>query len=111
MLVRTWRGSTRADDADRYLAYLEQTGLQAFRDTPGNLGAVTLRRLTSDGRAEFQIVSFWESMDAIRAFAGPRPERAVFFPEDARYLVTRDEGVDHFETVYARWPGENTAVA
>jgi heme-degrading monooxygenase HmoA len=109
MLVRTWRGATRAEDADTYLEYLEKTGLQAFRDTPGNLGAVTLRRLTGDGRAEFEIVSFWESMDAVRAFAGPEPERAVFFPEDAHYLVERDEGVDHFDTVYARWPANSSS--
>lgn len=105
MLARTWRGFTKAEDAETYLAYVERTGLQAFRDTPGNLGAMMLVRRTADGRVELQIVSFWESMDAVRAFAGPNPERAVFFPEDARYLVERDEGVGHFDAVYARWPG------
>lgn len=106
MLVRTWRGATKAEDADAYLAYLERTGLQAFRDTPGNLGALTLRRLMGDGRAEFRIVSFWESMEAVRAFAGPDPDRAVFYPEDADYLVERDELVDHFDAVHARWPAD-----
>jgi heme-degrading monooxygenase HmoA len=105
MLVRTWRGATRAEDAETYLDYVRRTGLRAFRETPGNLGALTLRRFTSDGRAEFEIVSFWESMDAVRAFAGPEPEHAVFFPEDMHYLVARDEHVDHFDTLEARWPG------
>ena len=67
---------------------------------PGNLGVVTLRRLV-DGRAEFLMVSFWESEAAVRAFAGPDIERAVFYPEDDRYLVDRDLVSYHYEVVAA----------
>jgi heme-degrading monooxygenase HmoA len=100
MIARTWRGATGADDADRYLQYLHQTGLTAFRDTPGNRGAAVLRRVV-DGRAEFVVLSLWDSVEAVRAFAGADPGRAVFFPDDARYLVDRDLHVDHFDLVYA----------
>ena len=68
MVVRTWRGATRARDADAYLAYLKQTGLNAYRQTAGNLGAACLRRLVGD-RAEFVVVSLWHSREFIRAFA------------------------------------------
>jgi heme-degrading monooxygenase HmoA len=99
MIARTWRGATRAEDAEAYLDYLHRTGLRSYRETPGNLGALGLRRV-ADGRGEFLLVSFWESEDAIRRFAGEDIERAVFFPEDARFLVERDEHVEHFEVVH-----------
>jgi heme-degrading monooxygenase HmoA len=105
MIARTWRGVTRAADSDRYAEYVEATGLTSFAETPGNLGALLLRRPVSDGadaNTEFLVVSFWESMDAVKRFAGPVPERAVFYPEDERYLVRRDLSVDHFEVVVHR---------
>jgi heme-degrading monooxygenase HmoA len=100
MVARTWRGATRAEDAERYLEYLHQSGLAAFQETPGNRGATVLRRVAA-GRAEFVVVSLWESAEAIRSFAGADIGRAVFFPEDDRYLVERDLHVDHFDVVYA----------
>lgn len=101
MIARTWRGWTDAKDSDAYLEYLHRTGLAAFRATPGNAGAYVLRRLV-DGRAEFFMVSLWESEDAVRAFAGPDIAKAVFFPEDDQYLVEREMVVDHFDVPYQR---------
>lgn len=98
MIARTWRGATRARDAEPYLRYLEVTGLAAYRRITGNRGVLALRRVTGD-RAEFLLVSFWDSEDAIRAFAGDQIERAVFYPEDDRFLIERDESVTHFEVV------------
>ncbi len=100
MIARTWRGSTLAEDADRYLAHLRETGFAAYRAAPGNLGVFGLRRVV-DGRAEFLLVTLWESAEAVRAFAGDEPGRAVFYPEDERYLVARDLEADHFEVVFA----------
>jgi len=100
MVARTWRGSTRAEDAESYLEYLRRSGLAAFEATPGNRGAIVFRRV-ADGRAEFFLVSLWESVEAVRRFAGQDESRAVFFSDDDRYLVDRDLHVDHFDVVYA----------
>ena len=99
MIARTWRGATRAEDADAYLEYLHRTGLAAYRATEGNRGVVCLRSVR-DGRAEFLLLSLWENREAIRRFAGDDVERAVFYPEDDRMLVDRDETVHHYEVVY-----------
>ena len=99
MLARTWRGATRADDAEAYLDYLHRTGFAGFRSTPGNRGALCLRRMV-DGKAEFLIISFWESEVAVRRFAGKAIEQAVFYPEDERYLIDRDLQVNHYEVVF-----------
>ena len=100
MIARTWRGSTRAEDAESYLAYLHRTGLAAYQATPGHRGAIVFRRV-AEGRAEFFLVSLWESLEAVRRFAGTEEGRAVFFPDDDRYLVGRNLHVDHFDVVYA----------
>ncbi len=99
MIVRTWRGATRAADAERYLEYLERTGLSEYRSTPGNRGALALRRIDGD-RAEFLLITFWDSDDAVRSFAGAQPDRAVFYPEDEQFLVDRDEHVTHYDLVW-----------
>ena len=99
MITRIWRGATRARDADAYLEYLKQTGLKAYGDTAGNLGVECLRRVV-EGRAEFVVVSFWASGDALRAFAGEDADRAVFYPEDDRFLVDRDLQVTHYDVVF-----------
>ena len=96
MIARVWRGFTAAADADAYAAYLLGTGMREARATPGNVSASFLRRIV-EGRAEFVTVLMWESLDSVRAFAGPDIERAVFFPEDERYLVERELTVAHYE--------------
>ena len=97
-VARLWKGATKAEDGERYLAYLRETGLAEYARTPGHRSTITLRRTTED-RAEFLLLTIWDSMDAVRAFAGEEPERAVFYPEDERYLIERDERVTHFEVV------------
>lgn len=99
MIARTWRGATRAADAEPYLRYLRNTGFREYRETPGNLGVLGLRRVVG-GRAEFLLVTLWETEAAIRHFAGDDPERAVFYPEDERFLVEADPNVSHYEIAY-----------
>jgi heme-degrading monooxygenase HmoA len=96
MIARIWRGATAAADADAYVDYLRRTGLAGYAATPGNRGALALRRVVGD-RAEFITLSLWESEEAIRGFAGDAIEVAVFYPEDDRFLVERDTHVTHFE--------------
>jgi heme-degrading monooxygenase HmoA len=99
MIARTWRGATRAEDAEAYLEYLHSTGFTEYRKTPGNRGVLGLRRI-AEGRAEFLLLSLWDSEEAIRQFAGEDIGKAVFYAEDERFLIERDEQVLHFDVVY-----------
>ena len=99
MIARTWAGATRAADADAYLEYLHATGFAEYRATPGNRGVLALQRMTGD-RAEFLLVTLWDSEEAVRRFAGDDIGRAVFYPEDERFLVARDEHVDHYQVAF-----------
>ena len=95
MIARVWRGATRAADAEAYAAYIEETGMATARAAEAR-GTLVLRRPDGD-KAEFVTILLFDSLDAVRSFAGDEIERAVFFPEDDRYLVERDLGVRHFE--------------
>jgi len=105
MIARAWRGETLAEDADAYLAYLDGTGVSDCAGSEGNRGVLVLRR-TVDDTAEFLFMSFWDSMDAIRGFAGPEPEWARYYEEDRRYLLEMQPTVDHFEVAVRRFPPE-----
>jgi heme-degrading monooxygenase HmoA len=96
LIARVWRGAVRNEDADDYVAYILGTGIAEYTSTPGNRGAWILRR-PRGALTEIVTFSLWESMDAVRAFAGDDPERAVFYPEDDRFLVERELTVEHFE--------------
>ena len=96
MIARTWRGATRAEDAERYADYIRRTGLVEYAATPGSRGAFVLHRV-EDSRAYFLVVSLWDSLDDIRAFAGDDISRAVFYPEDDRYLVERELVAEHWQ--------------
>jgi antibiotic biosynthesis monooxygenase (ABM) superfamily enzyme len=96
VIARVWRGATRAEDAETYAAYIEESGTGPARKLPGARGSLVLRR-TLDDRTEFETIILFDSLDDVRAFAGDQLETAVFFPEDDRYLVDRDLTVSHHE--------------
>jgi len=98
MIARMWRGVVRRDDADAYVEYIVNTGMAEYRATPGNQGAWMLCRDDGD-RSEIITFSLWDSRDSIRAFAGEDIDRAVFYPEDDRFLIERDLKVRHYRVV------------
>jgi heme-degrading monooxygenase HmoA len=111
VIARIWRGAVRREDGDAYAEYMDQTGVAGYTATPGNLGVTMLRRDVGDppwrgaGRCEFLMFTLWESLDAVKAFAGEDHETAVFYPEDDRYLIERDETSSHWEVAARVEPG------
>jgi heme-degrading monooxygenase HmoA len=98
VIARIWRGAVRCEDADRYVDYLQGTGIPEYRATPGNRGAWILRRDAGE-TTEFVTLSFWDSLESVEGFASPDPGRAVFYPEDDRFLVERNLHVTHYELI------------
>lgn len=107
MIARVWKGTTTAEDADAYADYLKETGVTEIEAIPGNRGVIVTRRIV-EGVAEFTFLSLWDSMESIKRFAGPAPERAVFYPEDDRYLVTRWRSVEHHDIVGGHMAGQRS---
>lgn len=98
MIMRIWRGITPKEQGDAYLEHLQQTALPTLIDQPGQRGAWVLRRVQGD-HCEFQLLTLWDSMDALRAFAGGQPERAIYFAEDDKYLLDMEPVVRLYEVV------------
>ena len=72
--------------------------VKEYRQTPGNRAAYLLRREEGD-RTEFVALTLWDSLDAVKAFAGDDVERAVFYPQDDRFLVDRETVARHYEVI------------
>ena len=96
MIARIWHGVTRAQDFDTYWAFLHARAIPDYKATPGNLGVRLFRRLEGE-RAHFLTMSFWPSLEAIRAFAGADISVAKYYPEDRQFLLEFEPTVQHFE--------------
>lgn len=96
MIARIWRGRTLASKADEYFEYLQKTGLNDYRSISGNQGVYVLRRLKDD-EAEFLLLSLWESIEAIKQFAGEDYEKARYYPADKDFLLEFESQVSHYE--------------
>jgi heme-degrading monooxygenase HmoA len=89
LILRKWTGVIRTADEGKYVAYISQTGTADYAATPGNRGFQMLLREIGDGRSEVTTLSWWDSLDAIRGFAGENIEVARYYPEDGRFLLKR----------------------
>jgi heme-degrading monooxygenase HmoA len=101
VIARVWTGRTKAEDYDSYLAYLEESGVAALKATAGNRGVMVLRRLHG-AEAEFSVMSFWDSLDDVKAFAGEDVDAARYFPDDERFLLDFPPRLKHFEVARER---------
>ena len=99
VILRRWSARIRTADETDYVAYIAGTGLDDYRATPGNLGAQMLVRTLGNGESEVTTLSWWESFTAIEAFAGADINRARYYPEDDRFLLTRPDHVEHHRVV------------
>ena len=100
MIARIWHGMTRARDYDAYWAFLHRRAIPDYRQTPGNRGVRLFRRLDGD-RGHFLTLSYWDSLEAVRAFAGDEIDRAKYYPEDREYLLEFEPTVQHYEATDA----------
>lgn len=97
-IARHWKGVTTRANAGRYLAHFRHETLPALRRIGGFQHAVLNQRDVPEG-IEFLVVTVWQSLDAIEAFAGDDVEAAVV-PDAARALLSRyDDRVTHYEIV------------
>ena len=98
MISRHWTGLAKSECADQYVEHLQRDTFPAIRRLAGFKTASILRRQVAEG-VEFLIVTTWESLDAIRAFAGDHAEAAVVPEAVQRMMVRYDRTVRHFDVV------------
>lgn len=99
MIARIWHGYTKPENADAYQQLLQTTILPGIHRVQGYQGSYLLRK---DGAAEVEFITMtlWESMEAVREFAGPDRAHAVV-PAEARKLLARfDEESVHYDATW-----------
>jgi heme-degrading monooxygenase HmoA len=95
MIARHWRGWTKPEDADGYENFLKEKVLPGLSAIEGYRGGYLLRR-NDDRESEFVVINLFDSLDAVKRFAGPDYAVPVFEPE-AKQLLSR---VENFATHY-----------
>jgi heme-degrading monooxygenase HmoA len=98
MIVRTWRGRAALSNPEAYPAHFHDNVLPALRKVAGFRGASLLREDGPDV-IEFLVLTRWDSMNAVRAFAGDDPGHAVVEPEAVAALVSFDRRSRHYELI------------
>src|SRR5262245_13266623 len=100
MISRHWKGIAKRKDADRYVAHLQSDTFPKLESLAGFVRASILRREVPSG-TEFQVVTVWESLQAIRAFAGVDVEAAVVPPVAQAMMVEFDSRAVHYEIAFS----------
>jgi len=99
MIARIWTGSTNTGDSPKYVSHLHDHTLPQLASIAGYRGSYVLSRDRAAGRVDFTVITLWESLDAIRRFAGDDAEAAVV-PADAQALLAS------FDTRASHWSVE-----
>src|SRR5262245_53881193 len=98
MIVRAWRGRASPDNPSGYPEHFRGSVAPQLEDIAGFRGA-SLLKYERPGEIEFLVLTRWDSMDAIRAFAGDDVGKAVVERGAVAALVGYDERVAHYEVV------------
>jgi len=101
VIARLWHGWTTHENAEAYEEFLRSTMCPSIHRVPGFVGADLLRRDVDEGVA-FVTITRFDSLEAVRSFAGEDYERAVVEPEAQRLLSRFDQRSEHYEVVLDR---------
>ncbi|HXX27909.1 MAG TPA: YciI-like protein [Terriglobales bacterium] len=100
MILRLWKARSRVEKAGVYVQYATTKVFPALAAIEGHRGAYLLRRPLDDA-TELIVLTLWQSMEAVRRFAGQNPEKAVVEPDARAILTSFDDSVTHFEVVHS----------
>jgi len=93
-----WHGRVASEKAKAYREFTKRTAIPDYQSVPGNISVYVLERPEGD-ITHFITLTFWESLEAIRGFAGDDLERAKYYPEDKDFLLEFEPRVVHYEVV------------
>jgi hypothetical protein len=105
MVLRMWKTRSTAKQAVAYIELATKEVFPKVRAIEGHRGGVPASPRNEDG-VELVVLTLWDSMEAVRRFAGPEPNKAVVEPEARAVLTSFNEYVTHFEIVHGgQWRG------
>src|ERR1700739_351771 len=96
MIARHWRGWTEVRNADAYADLLKQTGGSGMEQVEGYRGVYILRN-DGSSEVEFVVVNLFDSLEAVKRFAGDDYATPVFAPEAKRLLSRIEPRATHYD--------------
>lgn len=98
MIARMWHGRVPTNKAAAYREFTKSRAIPDYQSVSGNISVHILER--EEGEiTHFITLTFWESLDAIKGFAGEDIEKAKYYPEDQDFLLEFEPTVVHYEVV------------
>ena len=98
MIAREWKCRVPEVHSKGFTGYLYETGIKDSSATPGFLGAQIFRRSLA-GKVELTLITYWDKLASIQAFAGDDISQARLYPEDEVYELEPDFTVQHYEVI------------
>ena len=99
MIVRMWHGMVEASKAEEYAEFMQERAVPDYSSVDGLKKLLFLKDVRADV-AHFLLVTHWDSMEAVRKFAGENPEKAKYYPEDDDYLLEKEETSALYQVFY-----------
>jgi heme-degrading monooxygenase HmoA len=100
VIVRTWNAHAKPENVDAYIRHFDELLKPALCGLAGFIGSSILQRSTDAGDVHIVVMTRWQSLEAIRAFAGDDLAVAVVEPAAAAVLESYDRHVEHFTIAY-----------
>ena len=101
MIVRLWHGRVDASKADEYAEFMKERAAPDYSSVSGLLKLQFLRKIESDV-AHFLLVTYWDSIESVKKFAGEQADKAKYYPEDAEFLLEKEETSPLYEVFYEK---------
>jgi len=102
MFAREWKARCPMHQKEGFIEYLHRTGVKDTSATAGFRGAQIFAR-DLDEQIEVTLISYWDSLDSINAFAGDDIGVARLYPDDYKFELDPDDFVTHYEVVENKW--------
>lgn len=102
MIAREWRARCPKHQQKPFADYLRSVAIKDMSTKPGFKGAQVFARVL-DNQYEITLISYWESLESIEAFAGTEIGVAKLYPDIAKYDLEPDDFVNHYELVENLW--------
>lgn len=96
MVASIWHGIVPLEKAEHYYDYLKATGLQEYRNSKGNIGVHVLRKRENE-QTHYLLITFWDSYESIKKFAGKNVDKARYYPKDEEFLLELEPSVEHYD--------------
>ncbi len=99
MVVRMWHGRVDSSKSDEYAEFMKQRAAPDYSSVDGLQKLLFLRK-DEEYVTHFLLVTYWDSIESVKRFAGEEPEKAKYYPEDDQFLLEKEELSALYEVFY-----------